>query len=358
MTLKYVWLDVDPGHDDATALMMACQLENIKLLGVSSVHGNASADCTVKNTAKCLHAFAAPSDVLVYRGASKPLLRPTKHDPEIHGEDGLGGVLGLPSADSPEVRTRFARKDDGSFIHAIEGMATAIRDAWRNGTGCQVSVVSSGPMTNIALFVSVYPDLLEAVEQFVFMGGGVGLGNRSAVAEFNIMCDPEAAQIVLDAPVKTVMIPINVTHTAIVTSAIHSRLRSPQLPLLNGVLAHPSTNLRSTLSSIISFFAGTYKSTFGFDQGPPLHDALAIAYVSHPELFKAQRFRVDAELHGKHTAGETIVDVWNYRICDDSWGSTGKNCLVAQEVQVAQFFELLLDCVSRCDPVSPLNVQR
>lgn len=358
MTLKYVWLDVDPGHDDAAALMMACQLENIKLLGVSSVHGNASADCTAKNTARCLHAFASPSDVLVYPGASKPLLRPTKHDPEIHGEDGLGGVVGLPSADSPEVQARFARKYDGSFIHAIEGMATAIKDVWCDGTGHQVSIVSSGPMTNIALFVSVYPNLMEAVEQFVFMGGGVGVGNRSAVAEFNIMCDPEAAQIVLDAPVKTVMIPINVTHTAIVTSTIHSRLRSPHLPLLDGVLAHPSTNLRSTLSSVISFFAGTYKSTFGFDQGPPLHDALTITYVSHPELFKAQRFRVDVELHGKHTAGETVVDVWNYRRCDDSWGSNGKNCVVAQSVQVDQFFELLLNCVSRCDTMSPLNVQQ
>lgn len=144
----------------------------------------------------------------------------------------------------------------------------------------------------------------------------------------------EAAQIVFDAPVKTVMIPINVTHTAIVTSAIHSRLRSPHPHLLDDVLAHPSTNLRNTLSSVISFFAGTYKSTFGFDQGPPLHDALAIAYVSHPELFEVQRFRVDVELHGKHTAGETVIDVWNYRQCDDSWGATGKNCVVAQSVQV------------------------
>jgi uridine nucleosidase len=358
MTLKYVWLDVDPGHDDAVALMMACQLENIKLLGVSSVHGNASADCTAKNTARCLHAFAAPSDVLVYPGACKPLLRPTKHDPEIHGEDGLGGVVGLPSADSPEVQARFARKVDGSLIHAIDGMASLIKDTWRDGTGHQVSVLSSGPMTNIALFISVYPNLMEAVEQFVFMGGGVGVGNRSAVAEFNIMCDPEAAQIVLDAPVKTVMIPINVTHMAIVTSTIHSRLKSPHLPLLDDVLAHPSTNLRSTLSSVISFFAGTYKSTFGFDQGPPLHDALTITYVSHPELFKVRRFRVDVELHGKHTAGETIIDVWNYRICDDSWGSNGKNCVVAQSVQVDQFFELLLNCVSRCDATSPLNARQ
>jgi uridine nucleosidase len=151
---------------------------------------------------------------------------------------------------------------------------------------------------------------------------------------FLILRAAEATQIVLDAPVKAVMVPINVTHTAIVTSTIHSRLRSPLLPLLDGVLVDPSTNLRNTLSSLIIFFAESYKSTFGFEQGPPLHDALTIAYVSHPELFKAQRFRVDVELHGKYTAGETVVDVWDYQTCDDSWGSTGKNCLVTQEIQV------------------------
>jgi len=88
----------------------------------------------------------------------------------------------------------------------------------------KVSIVSCGPMTNLALFISVYPELLYCVEEIVFMGGGVGIGNRGAVAEFNVLCDPEAAQIVLNAPVKKTMIPINVTHTAIVTHDIHSKI--------------------------------------------------------------------------------------------------------------------------------------
>jgi len=96
--------------------------------------------------------------------------------------DGLGGAEGLPDPGSPEVLAWFATNDDGSTIRALEGMAKAIKDAWSNGAGHKVTIVSSGPMTNIALFVSVYPDLLEAVEEFVFMGGAVGLGNRSAVA--------------------------------------------------------------------------------------------------------------------------------------------------------------------------------
>lgn len=228
-----------------------------------------------------------------------------------------------------------------------------IKNIWKNGSGDKVTIVSSGPMTNIALFVSVYPELLNAVEEFVFMGGAVGTGNRSAVAEYNIMCDRKsvnplrffeflsfpcvahAAQIVLNVPVKKIMIPINVTHTAIVTREIHARLLYPTSDL------GPSTNLRHTLSSIISFFAESYKSTFGFNDGPPLHDALTIAYVAQPDLFQATRHRVDIELTGTHSLGATVVDIWKYRPCDDTWGRDGRNCLVAESLNVGFFFLLV-----------------
>lgn len=184
-----------------------------------------------------------------------------------------------------------------------------------------------------------------------------------------------AAQIVLNAPVKKTMIPLNVTHTAIVTKRIHSLLLSPNTPVLEyGEPPKASSNLRYTLSTLITFFADTYKSTFGFADGPPLHDALTIAYVSCPEIFICERYRVDVELNGTHTCGETVVDVWQYRSCDDSWGSQGKNCLVAQSLDVsipeqAQndcslildcqvdnfFFGVFLPCVALCDNVSPLN---
>ena len=140
-----------------------------------------------------------------------------------------------------------------------------------------------------------------------------------------------AAQMVLDAPVKKTMIPINVTHTAIFTKQLQARLLSPDNPS-NPIPA--ATNLRYSLSTVIGFFADAYKSTFGFNDGPPLHDALTIAYVSQPELFKTIRKRVDVELGGIHTRGETVVDVWDYQLCDDTWGSGGKNCLVAQSMDV------------------------
>ncbi|KAI0638419.1 nucleoside hydrolase, partial [Trametes polyzona] len=343
------------GHDDATAILLALHCPNIRLLGMSTVHGNASADNTNNNAARCLYAFAAAEHVRVYPGAKKPLLRPERHDPEIHGIDGLGGVEGLPPADSPEVRARLSA--DGDTVRAIDGLAKAVQMKWKGGVGSKLTVISTGPMTNIALFISVYPELLPCVEEFVFMGGGVGVGNRSASAEFNILCDPEAAQIVLDAPVKKTMIPLNVTHTAIVTHAVHSELLNPQHPISPDGTALPASAspLRYMLSTLINFFTESYKSTFGFMDGPPLHDALTIAYVAAPELFACRRFRVDVELSGTHTVGETVVDVWNYRSCDDSWGRNGRNCNVAEKLDVDEFFKLFLACVERCDKISPLN---
>ncbi|KAJ7126386.1 Inosine/uridine-preferring nucleoside hydrolase domain-containing protein [Mycena crocata] len=362
--MKCVWMDVDPGHDDATAILLAVHCPNINLLGISTTHGNASSDWTMRNAARCLHAFGAGSrypDIRVYPGATKPLLRAAKHDPEIHGTDGLGGVEGLPDPESPEVARWFSAKEsDGTHVRALDGLARAVKETWNGGDGHRVSVISSGPMTNIALFVVVYPELMEAVEEFVFMGGGVGLGNRSAVAEYNILCDPHAAQIVLDAPVKKTMIPINVTHTAIVTRAMHARLLSPAFshpPELGEPLPKASTNLRHTLSTLIGFFAESYKSTFGFNDGPPLHDALTVCYVSQPELFESTRYRVDVELSGTHTSGETVVDVWNYQACDaNAWGPGGKNCIVTRSVDVDAFFTFFHDCILRCDQVSPLNL--
>ncbi|KAF8165603.1 Inosine/uridine-preferring nucleoside hydrolase domain-containing protein [Crassisporium funariophilum] len=353
--MRYVWLDVDPGHDDATAIMLAINCPNIHLLGVSTTHGNASSDWTAINAARCLYAFGAPSHVQVYPGASEPLLLSAKHDPEIHGEDGLGGVEGLPSSDNPDVLALFAKHEDGSRMRALEGMSSSIKDAWKAGSGHQVTVISTGPMTNIALFVAVYPELLVAVEEFVFMGGGVGMGNRSSVAEYNILCDPHAVQMVLNCPVKKTMIPINVTHMAIVTKEIHHQLLSPGTQANSEGLPNASTNLRHTLSTVISFFAESYKSTFGFNDGPPLHDALTIAYVAQPGLFHATRHRVDVELTGTHTTGETVVDMWKYRSCDETWGRDGRNCLVADSINVTGFFDMFLEAVDRCDSISPLN---
>lgn len=150
----------------------------------------------------------------------------------------------------------------------------------------------------------------------------------------------EAAQIVLDTPVKTTMIPLNVTHTAIFTKEYHTTLLDPtfvyDIKESASELRKASTPLRHMLSTLVSFFAQSYKSTFGFNLGPPIHDALTVAYVSQPELFQSKRYRVDVELTGVHTSGETIVDIWNYRHTDDTWGPNGKNCVVTETLDVSR----------------------
>lgn len=116
----------------------------------------------MNNAARCLHAFGASEDVKIFPGAPKPLIRHLRHDPEIHGADGLGGVEGLPSIAHPEVVARI-QNGGQKPSHAIHGLAEAIRDTWRDGEGHHVTVVATGPLTNIALFVSVYPDLVNGV---------------------------------------------------------------------------------------------------------------------------------------------------------------------------------------------------
>lgn len=131
------------------------------------------------------------------------------------------------------------------------------------------------------------------------------------------------------------MVPINVTHLAIVNQSIHRQLLAPGSQSDEGTLPKAQTPLRHTLSTLISFFADAYKSEFGFNDGPPLHDALTIAYVSQPELFKSKRYHVDVELSGTHTIGSTVVDIWDYAKSDESWGQSGKNCIVTEDLDVS-----------------------
>lgn len=147
----------------------------------------------------------------------------------------------------------------------------------------------------------------------------------------------ESAQIVLNIPVAKTMIPLNVTHTAIVTRKWHGQVLLPGSQLGDDSTPLPTakTPLRHMLSTLISYFSEAYKAVFGFAHGPPIHDALTVVYVAHPELFGCRRYHVDIELEGTHTVGETVADLWDYKKSDDSWGRSGKNCNVAESLNVS-----------------------
>ncbi|GAA5859770.1 hypothetical protein JCM1840_006446 [Sporobolomyces johnsonii] len=371
-----VWLDCDPGHDDAIAILLSLHLCEVSLLGISTVHGNASLENTTLNAIRCLVSFGSPEQaakVPVYSGATKPLLRYVKHDAEIHGDDGLGGVEGLLSAQDPTVQAKLAETKGKNAVLAMAHATRSLQD------GQQIAIVATGTLTNVALFVTMFPELVrEKVSQIVLMGGAEGRGNRSPTAEFNILCDPEAAAIVFDAEVKVVMVPLNVTHTALFRTSDHNALLVPPsaLPALPestpAVAASPSrahTPLRHALSTLLMFFASTYASVFDFQDGPPVHDPLCIAYLAKPELFRGKRYRVDVELEGKWTAGTTSVDLWEYRKDEltewkkdpesrESWGKFGKNVFVLEELDVPAFWAIFQECVDAADKVSPLNVKQ
>lgn len=155
------------------------------------------------------------------------------------------------------------------------------------------------------------------------------------------------------------MIPLNVTHKAILTASEHIRMKGLTLPQSSNIitdsllsldptsmaelLSQPATTpFRNTMSTMLSFFAATYASTFNFTLGPPLHDPLTIAYIAYPEMFKTRRYRVDVDCgpQGAHGVGQTVVDVWEYRECDTSWGAGGKNVIVAEDVDVSSIFRI------------------
>jgi inosine-uridine nucleoside N-ribohydrolase len=188
-------LDCDPGHDDALAIILASYNPKVSLLGISTVSGNQSIDKTTLNAAKVL-AVSGVQDVCVYKGQGSPLLRVPKHDPEIHGECGLGGsVLSTwTEADVNALNPSILPAEGTVGKKGVIAMAEAIL-----ASPTPVALVATGALTNVALCLQLYPEIKANISQISFMGGAMETGNRSPVAEFNILCDPEAAEIVVNS---------------------------------------------------------------------------------------------------------------------------------------------------------------
>ncbi|GAA6020879.1 hypothetical protein JCM11491_000018 [Sporobolomyces phaffii] len=367
MQRRKVWLDCDPGRDDLVAILFALHLPQIELVGLSSVHGNASIEHMTYNCVRVLCSFGTSEQIdriPVCQGAAAPLVQEPRATSSVHGVDGLGGVEGLLDLANPNVTRKLDQALKGN---AVLGIASALQAL---GPDEKIDLVGTGSLTNIALFAKVFPQLLlEKVERIIIMGGAEGRGNKSPVAESNVLCDAHAASIVFDLDLPVVICPLNLTHTALFTPDVHHALlrgpanlppTPPMTPTKDSLSTRAATTLRHTLSTNLSFFAEAYKRKYGLP-GPPLHDALTIAYISNPELFTATRYRVDVELSGTHSFGSTVVDLWDYKAghldSDPSnWGRTGKNVLVLDSVQVDRFWkDVFLATVERADLVVPIN---
>jgi inosine-uridine nucleoside N-ribohydrolase len=276
-----ILLDCDPGHDDAIALLLAAKHGD--LVGVTTVSGNAPLAQTTRNALLTLQ--LAGLDVPVHAGASRPLVAEARHAPDIHGESGLGGPA------LPELRREAASADAVRFI-----VDTVRGDSAQQESAKNLWLVAVGPLTNVALALREAPDIAAKLAGIALMGGGVGFGNRTATAEFNIWSDPEAAEVVFSSGVHLVMCGLNLTHQFMIRREDVARIRE---------LGNPVATFTAEL---LSFYSQAYADAFSGRAEGPLHDPCAVLAVTHPHLLETEPRHVRIELRGEHTRGMTVVD--------------------------------------------------
>jgi pyrimidine-specific ribonucleoside hydrolase len=305
---KPIILDVDPGHDDAVAIMLACGAPALDLLAVTTVAGNVPLEKTTRNALRIL-SLIGHTDVPVAAGASSPLHRPLRTAEDIHGESGLEG---------PEIPDASFEPDERGAIELIADTLRVAREP--------VTLIPTGPLTNIATLLREHPDMRARIAHISLMGGSIGLGNTTPAAEFNVYVDPEAAREVFESGLPITMSGLDVTHQAGAGGVERENLRA--LGRIGVVVAE-----------LLEFFASTYRRTFWFD-APPLHDAVAVAAVLEPSLLKTRPMRVDVECESELTRGETVCDFY---------GVTGEppNAEVGVELDREGFFDLLYRTLGR-----------
>lgn len=311
MEKNKIILDCDPGHDDAIAMMLAYGSPNINLLAVTTVAGNQDIEKVTYN-ALAIARVCNMKNITIAKGASRPIIRSNKENAAaIHGESGLDG----PKLPIP--------------VHALDKRhaVQVIIDTVMQNPPKTITLVPTGPLTNIALAVRLEPKIADRVKEVVLMGGSSYIGNWSAVAEFNIKIDPEAAYIVFNEKWPITMIGLNLTHQALATKEVIS-----QIAALN-------TKPADFMCSLINFFGQAYQKEQGF-AAPPIHDPCAVAYVIDPSLIKTRRVPIDIELTGSYTLGMTVCDFRkaNYEDCHTQ---------IALELDHKRFWNLITDALRR-----------
>jgi len=313
---RKIILDCDPGHDDAIALLLAHGNPEIELLAVTTVVGNQTLDKVTRN-ARSVARVAGMTGVPIAAGCSRPLVRASEAAPDIHGESGLDG---------PELPEPVEPLDPR---HAVDLIIETVL-AHEPGT---VTLVPTGGLTNIALAVRKEPRLAELVQEVVLMGGGYHTGNWSAVAEFNIKIDPEAAHIVFNETWPLLMVGLDLTHQALATTEVVERITTI------------GTKPTQFVVELLEFFAGTYRQAQGFEF-PPVHDPCAVAYVIDQAVMTTQRVPLDVELRGALTVGMTVAD---FRAPAPADCTTS----VATELDHGRFWDLVVDALERIGEVEP-----
>jgi inosine-uridine nucleoside N-ribohydrolase len=265
-------LDCDVGHDDAIAILLALSSPEVELRAVTAVSGNAPLHHTVANAIRVLD-HADRQDIPVAAGADRPLVR----DPFTHGA--AHGATGL---DGPELPPP-SRRPQG---HAIDLIADTVR-----ASDQPVTLVPTGPLTNVALFLARHPDAAARLDRIVLMGGCTGFGNVTPNAEFNVWADPDAARRVFTSGLDVTMVGLDVTHQALFTVAEANALRG-------------AGRAGRLVAELVDFYARSHRDR----EGTPIHDAVAVAHVIDPELLTLTACSVEVDC-GPVCRGRTICDL-------------------------------------------------
>lgn len=319
MNRKFI-IDTDTASDDAVAILMAHRYPDIEVLAITVVSGNMHVADGSRNARYTVELCRAQTPV--YVGCDRPLLRTAVHAYWYHGSDGMGGM------NYPEPRLRQA---NGSGVDAlVETIRANAND---------VTLVTLGPLTNVAAALVRAPEIAGMVSRCVVMGGAANVaGNVTPTAEYNIWCDPEAARIVFRSGMNLEMVGWEVGRG----EAALTETEIEQIYALNTPLAKFAMDCNVHALQLAKNWQG--------DPGMTLHDPTAMAIALDPTISKrSRRYRVDVELHGELTRGMTVVDerhtVGTQDIFTDEWHVREKNVLVHHALDAARWKDLLIACL-------------
>lgn len=303
-----VILDCDPGHDDAIGIILACASEKLDVKAITTVGGNQTIKKTTNNALRVLNFIN--KDIPVAMGANKPMRRDLEIAEEVHGDSGLEGPI-LPDSDK-----------EPENLSAVELISKVVSESKK-----KVIIIPTGPLTNIAIFLLAYPNLHSKIECISLMGGAAKGGNWTASAEFNILVDPEAADIVFKSGIPITMAGLDVTHKAQIRNNDINRIKNQ-----GGKVA-------IMVGELLEYFSKFHKEICGWDFAP-LHDPCAVAWVIKPEMFKSKKLNVCIDIEGEYTTGCTVTDFL---------GVTGRkpNVNVLLDVDTNQFIELIIESVNK-----------
>ena len=312
MPPRKIIIDTDPGQDDAVAILLAlASPEEIEVLGLTAVAGNVPLGLTARN-ARMVCELAGRRDVPVHAGCDRPLAHDLVTAEHVHGKTGLDGP-DLPAPTMPLTEG-----------HAVDFLIDTLR---REPTGT-VTLCPLGPLTNIATAFQRAPDVVERVQEIVLMGGAYfEVGNITPAAEFNIYVDPEAAETVFKSGAPLTVMPLDVTHKALVTTPRNEAFRAL------------GTRVGVAVAEMTDFFERFDREKYG-SEGAPLHDPCVTAYLIGPDLFRGRHVNVEIETASPLTRGMTVAD-W--------WGVTDRapNAMFMGDLDADGFFALLTERLAR-----------